>query len=184
MFAFCQFVEMLLSRKRRHGDAVVYAGVDPQNREDAFLTKCIESLRFLQEQDTGRYGLFVEHIGRILGSPSYTNFYSFPRLLEINHSEILQESTVSVASLIVGFTELARYRNQFRASHNDLNEMYRLCLNEEAQFRKEVTGEDLSELEILQIKQKRFLSPDARKDYLRGTLRGLFAKTKKETSNH
>jgi hypothetical protein len=168
-----RYAEILFSRKRRYDKVVVCSGVDIENREDAFLSKCCDSLRFLQERDERRYALFAERIGRILGSASYTNLYSLPRVLEVNHSDILQDSIVSVASLLVHVTALSEYCKPFSLYQATPDEICRICFNEESKFQKRVTGEALSELEMLKLKQQRYMSPEARNAHLRRLLSAL-----------
>lgn len=177
-FNLFQCVEMLFSRKRKHGEVIIYAGVDPESRTEEFFAKCKDSLCYLKEHDSNRYDLFVKHIGRILGSGSFTNYYSFPRIVEVNHSDILHESLMSIASLIVGYTTYAQYLEQFKSSQYTIDEIYRLCLLEESQFQEQITGEPLSELEILKLKQKRFMPRDLRRSFMKRVLREL--KNKKD----
>jgi hypothetical protein len=171
---------MMFSRKRKHGEVIIYAGVDPESRTDAFLAKCDDCLCYLQEHDNKRYDLFVKHIGRILGSGSYSNFYSFPRIIEVNHSDVLSDSAISMASLIVGYTTYAQHWKQLKRSDYTMDEIHRLCLKEEAQFQEKITGNTLSELEILKLKQKRFMPRDLSRAFMKRALSETLGNLKKK----
>jgi hypothetical protein len=158
---------MLISRKRKHGKVVVYAGTDYKNREEEFLAKCVDSLSYLQEHDSDRYDQFSQHIGRIIGSMSFTEFYPFPRIVEVNHSEILKDSRMLVASLIVGYTAFVQYQKHPQRSKYAIDEIHKHCIKEEALFQESITGVALSGLEMLKLKQKRFMPKELRKQFLR-----------------
>jgi hypothetical protein len=167
MLALIQAIDMLFSRKRKHGAAIIYAGFDLNSREDEFLAKCVDGLCYLQERDSERYDLFIEHVGRILGTNSFSKSYYFPKVIEASYSDILNDSVMSVASLIVGYTKFAQCRNQIKETQYSMDEIHRICIDEEAQFQKRVTGVPLSELELLKLNQKRFMPIEIKRSILK-----------------
>lgn len=165
--------DMIISHKYKCGGVVIYSGVDPKNRsEKEFFSKCCQALSLLQQVDQNRHEQFVKHIGRLIGTMSYTRFWSFPRTLEVNYSEVFQGDCLSLAGTIV-YETVGVVLGRKPYGYKNLETLYQSCLEEEVLFREQATGEKMSRLEIQKLKRTECKTPDGQRSALKQALKDV-----------
>jgi hypothetical protein len=170
---FFRTMELLLSSRCRRGAITVYGGVDNKGREEAFKQKCCEMLSAFEKIDKRWYNQFVQRVGRIVGTVSYTKFWQIPRSIEINYEDMLNRSTVDLAAILVCETTRARLYHSVRTARLEQEKVCAICMKQEVRFRERVCGTKLTEEEILQLEQDKPWTRERRVAMLRKAHRNL-----------
>ena len=145
-----QYPEMLFSRKQEFNGIFLYSGNSIEFTV-AFFVRCREALLLLKQNDIRRYRQFVKHVGRIMGTITYTRFLFFPRVLEVNYTEVSQSSPLSLAGIFVSETVFARFFRRLDLNSSNYQRFMDICLKEEVRFLERATGEKMSSLEIQRL---------------------------------
>lgn len=167
---FFRTTELLFCRRQRCGSITVYAGVDYLNREGDFLSKCCGLLTQFEAMDIRWYRVFARHVGRIIGSDSYTRFWDFPRCLEMNYTDVLDCSVIDFAGLLVCETTRARLHRALPKRRRDEDRICRVCFRQEIRFREHKTGKRLTETERAALLNKKPWTPRIRRQILEKAL--------------
>lgn len=86
-----------------------------------------------------------------MGTITYTRFLFFPRVLEVNYTEVSQSSPLSLAGIFVSETVFARFFRRLDLNSSNYQRFMDICLKEEVRFLERATGEKMSSLEIQRL---------------------------------
>jgi hypothetical protein len=179
-----RYGDMIFSSKKIFGRVTVYKGTDLKNRSDnEFFEKCSDALSVLQEKDPRRYNLFVKYVGRVIGTSMYTHFCATPRSLMSNCSEVYNGDPVSLAGIFVSETVMARCQKYIKGSTGQVSRIRDICLRQEVDFLENCWGRDLSNLEIMKLKQGKCWGWEKQRDFLKA-VRKVACEDIKENLKH
>jgi len=160
-----QYPEMLFSRKQEFNGIFLYSGNSIEFTV-AFFVRCREALLLLKQKDIRRYRQFVKHVGRIMGTITYTRFLFFPRVLEVNYTELSQYNALSLAGIFVSETVFARFFRRLNLNSSNYPRFMDICLKEEIRFLERSTGEKMSSHEIQKLMSTKCWTDESQRAYM------------------
>lgn len=164
--------DMLFSSKQEFSGIVFYSGLD--RPAETFFSRCREALLLLKQKDLRRYKLFVKHVGRIIGTRSYTRFWVFPRVLEVSYTQVSQNNSLSLAGIFVSEAVFARFYRHLNINSINYSRFMDICLKEEVRFLERATGGKMYSIEIQKLMSTKCWTAERQRAFMLKTLNDLF----------
>jgi len=165
-----EYPDMLFSSKQEFNGVILYSGNSIGKPTETFISQCREALLFLTQKDARRYRLFVKHVGRIMGTVSFTHFWDFPRVLGVNYTQVSKNNALSLAGIFVSETVFARFFRRLNINSSNYPRFMDICLKEEIRFLERATGEKMSSLEIQKLMSTKCWTAEKQRAFM---LKGL-----------